>query len=66
MNKTTTTPATQVGPSFKERERLFYQLKFLAIVAVSIPAISDQLTDHAAYGMELLLEDIAEQIFPEN
>ena len=66
MNKATTVTARQTGPTLKERERLFYQLKFLAIVAVSIPAISDQFTDHAAYGMELLLEDMAERIFPEN
>ena len=55
----------QTGPTVEERERLYYQLKFLAIVAESIPHISDQFTEKAAYGMELFIDDIATRIFPE-
>ena len=54
------------APTFEEREKLYYQLKFLALVAGKFPVIREQITDHAAYGMEILLEDMAERIFPEH
>ena len=57
--------ATLNGPALEERERIYYQLKFLAIAAEGIPHISDLLTEKAAYGMGLILDNIAERIFPE-
>ena len=53
-------------PTFEERERLYYQLKFLAIFAEAIPEISEQITDQAAYGLEMIIEDMADRIFPEH